>query len=128
MTKFLEIYKCQICGNIVEIVHTGAGELICCNQAMKNNIAGTVDASKEKHIPVLSKDCSCSDICIKVGDVPHPMTEDHYIEWIEYIADGVSSTHYLKPGDNPQTCFNTTNSSFTVREYCNLHGLWETKF
>lgn len=129
MTKFLEIYKCNVCGNIVEMVHASKGELVCCGQKMENQIAGTVEASYEKHIPVVDNTCTCSSVSIKVGSVDHPMVKEHYIEWIEYVADGVSNTQFLKPEDKPVACFNPTNNdAYTVRAYCNIHGLWENKF
>jgi superoxide reductase len=81
MTEKLQIYKCEICGNIVEVLHTGKGQLVCCGQPMKLQVENTVDASKEKHVPVVEK--IEEGIKVKVGSVPHPMEEKHYIEWIE---------------------------------------------
>lgn len=123
MTKKLEIYKCEICGNIVEMVHEGAGNLVCCGQEMKNYIENTVDAAKEKHVPVIEK--VANGILVKVGSVAHPMEEKHYIEWVELLADGKAYRQFLKPGDKPEALFQITATKVTAREYCNLHGLWK---
>jgi len=123
MTKRLEIYKCEICGNIVEVLHEGVGELVCCGKPMKLMVENTVDASKEKHVPVIEK--VEGGIKVKVGSVPHPMEEKHYIEWIEIIADGKVYKKFLKPGDQPETLFEIKADKITAREYCNIHGLWK---
>jgi superoxide reductase len=123
MTKQLEIYKCEICGNIVEVVHGGAGELVCCGQPMKLMVENTVDASREKHVPVIEKVPGA--IKVKVGSVAHPMEEKHYIEWIEIIADGKAYRQFLKPGDAPEAVFSVEAAQITAREYCNIHGLWK---
>ncbi|MBW1614684.1 MAG: desulfoferrodoxin [Deltaproteobacteria bacterium] len=112
MTEKLQVYKCEICGNIVEVLHDGKGELVCCGQPMKLFVENTVDAAKEKHVPVVEK--IAQGFKVKVGDVAHPMEEKHYIEWIEIIADGKAYREFLKPGD-----------AVTARGYCNLHGLWK---
>lgn len=124
MTELMQIYKCNICGNIVEMVHAGAGQLVCCGQPMQLQKENTVDASKEKHVPVIEK--TAKGIKVKVGSIPHPMEEKHYIEWIEAIADGRVYKKFLKPGDKPEAEFelNEIKSRITAREYCNLHGLW----
>ena len=124
MAKRLEIYKCEICGNIVEVLHEGVGELVCCNQPMKLYEENTVDAAKEKHVPVVEK--VDGGFKVKVGSVPHPMEDKHYIEWIEVIADGDAYRHFLKPGDAPEAVFNIKADKVTDREYCNLHGLWRS--
>ncbi|TET82899.1 desulfoferrodoxin [candidate division TA06 bacterium] len=124
MAKRLEIYKCEICGNIVEVLHEGVGELVCCNQPMKLYEENTVDAAKEKHVPVVEK--VDGGFKVKVGSVPHPMEDKHYIEWIEVIADGDAYRHFLKPGDAPEAVFNIKADKVTAREYCNLHGLWRS--
>jgi superoxide reductase len=123
MAERYEVYKCNICGNIVEVFHGGGGELVCCGEAMKKLVENTVDAAKEKHVPVIEK--TDAGIKVKVGDVAHPMEEKHYIEWIELIADGKSYIQFLKPGDKPEALFQVEASSLTAREYCNLHGLWK---
>ena len=127
MTKVGEIYKCEVCGNIVEVLHAGAGELVCCGQPMKNMVAGTTDGAAEKHVPVIEK--VEGGYKVKVGSVAHPMTEAHYIEWIELICNkcGKVQRKYLKPCDVPEAVFASDSDSVTAREYCNLHGLWEAK-
>ena len=127
MTKVGEIYKCEVCGNIVEVLHAGAGELVCCGQPMKNMVAGTTDGAAEKHVPVIEK--VEGGYKVKVGSVAHPMTEAHYIEWIELICNkcGKVQRKYLKPGEAPEAVFASDSDSVTARECCNLHGLWEAK-
>jgi superoxide reductase len=122
MAKELEIYKCAICGNIVEVLHGGDGTLVCCEQPMKLFVENTVDAAKEKHVPVIEK--IDGGYKVKVGSVTHPMEEKHYIEWIELIADGKAYRQFLKPGQVPEATFKIEASSVTAREYCNIHGLW----
>lgn len=123
MAERLQVYKCELCGNIVEVLHGGEGELVCCGQAMTLLKENTVDAAKEKHVPVIEK--MDGGVKIKVGGVPHPMEEKHYIEWIEVIADGKSYIQFLNPGDAPEAVFNIEADSVTAREFCNLHGLWK---
>ncbi|NLW48631.1 MAG: desulfoferrodoxin [Firmicutes bacterium] len=123
MAKRLEIYKCNVCGNIVEVTHEGLGELVCCDQPMTLAKENTVDASKEKHVPVIEK--IEGGYSVKIGSAPHPMEEKHYIEWIELIADGKVYREYLKPGATPEASFKIEASQVTAREYCNLHGLWK---
>jgi len=123
MAEKLEIYKCEICGNIVEVLHGGVGQLVCCGAPMKCLAENTVDASKEKHLPVIEK--TIDGVKVKVGSVSHPMEEKHYIEWIELIADGKAYRQFLNPGDAPEAVFKVKAAQITVREYCNLHGLWK---
>ena len=123
MAKKLEIYKCEVCGNIVEVVHGGVGELVCCGAPMSLVTENTVDAAKEKHVPVVEK--IEGGYKVKVGSVPHPMEETHYIEWIELIADGKAYRQFLEPGQAPEAMFKIEAASVTAREYCNLHGLWK---
>jgi len=124
MTKVLEIYKCGVCGNIVEVVHASGGQLVCCNQPMTLVTENTVDASKEKHVPVIEK--TATGYKVSVGSVKHPMEEKHYIEWIELLADGVAYRKFLKPGGEPVAVFDgVAAASVSAREYCNLHGLWK---
>jgi superoxide reductase len=123
MRQRFEVYKCDVCGNIVEVLFGGQGELVCCGEAMKLLKANTVDAAKEKHVPVVEK---ISDgYRVKVGSVAHPMEEKHYIQWIELMADGISYFKFLKPGDKPEADFCVKAEKVTAREYCNLHGLWK---
>jgi superoxide reductase len=123
MTKLNEVYKCNVCGNIVEMVHTGAGQLVCCNQPMELLKENSTDAAKEKHVPVVEK--ADNGFLVKVGSVPHPMEEKHYIEWVEIIADGVSCKKFLKPRDKPEAELCVKADTVTARAYCNLHGLWK---
>jgi superoxide reductase len=123
MTKKLEVYKCMICGNIVEVLHEGAGELVCCGKPMTLFVENTVDAAKEKHVPAVEK--VDGGYKVKVGSVPHPMEEKHFIEWVELIADGKAYRQFLKPGDPPEAIFKIEAAQVTAREYCNLHGLWK---
>ena len=124
MTERLQIFKCESCENIVEVVHGGAGELVCCAKPMKHMVANTVDAAKEKHVPVIEKNGEA--YTVKVGSVEHPMTEEHYIEWVELSAGDALYKHYLKPGIKPQADFVLKADKVTAREYCNLHGLWKS--
>lgn len=123
MAKRLEVYKCEVCGNITEVVHTGEGTLSCCEKSMILLVENTVDAAKEKHVPVVEK--IDGGYKIKVGEVAHPMTEDHYIEWIELIADNTSYMQFLNPGDASEATFTVTADTITARAYCNLHGHWK---
>ncbi|MCL5062191.1 MAG: desulfoferrodoxin [Nitrospiraceae bacterium] len=124
MTKRLQIYKCEVCGNMVEMIHEGIGQLVCCGQPMKFYEENTVEASQEKHIPVVEK--IEGGFKVKVGSVPHPMEEKHYIEWIEVIADGKAYRQFLKPGDATEAVFMINASEVTAREFCNLHGVWKS--
>lgn len=119
MTQKNQIYKCEICGNIVEIVHEAGGILVCCGQPMKLLEENITDASKEKHVPMIEGKK------VKVGSIPHPMEEAHYLEWIEAVSeDGERCRKFLKPGDKPEAefCFEVKEA----RAYCNLHGLWKS--
>jgi superoxide reductase len=118
----LQVYKCETCGNIVEVVHGGKGSLVCCNKPMVRFVENTVDASKEKHVPVA--EISDGKLQVKVGSVPHPMDEKHYIEWVEVIKGNEVDIRFLNPGDSPGALFNV-QGDVTVRAYCNLHGLWK---
>lgn len=122
MTERLQVYKCEVCGNIVEMLHEGKGELVCCGKPMKLFKENTTDAALEKHVPVVEK--TASGIKVNVGSTAHPMEEKHYIEWIEIIADGKAYRQFLKPGDVPEAVFEIKADEITAREYCNLHGLW----
>jgi superoxide reductase len=105
------------------VLHGGGGELVCCGQPMNLFVENTVDAAKEKHVPVLEQ--TAGGIAVKVGSVPHPMEQKHYIEWVEVIADGKAYRQFLKPGEAPEAVFNIDAAEVTAREYCNLHGLWK---
>ena len=119
-----QIYKCNVCGNIVEVLHVGGGVLVCCGQPMQLLTENTTDAAQEKHVPVIEK--TEKGIKVQVGSVLHPMEEKHYIEWIEINADGKTCRQFLKPGDQPVAEFEITAEVVTAREYCNLHGLWKS--
>ena len=123
MAEKLEIYKCEVCGNIVEVLHGGKGELVCCGKPMVLQKENTVDAAKEKHVPVVEK--TADSVKVKVGDVAHPMEEKHYIQWVEIIADGKAYRQFLNPGEAPEATFNIQADQVTAREYCSLHGLWK---
>ena len=123
-TQRLQIYKCAVCGNIVELIHAGGGTLTCCDQPMKLFVENTVDAAREKHVPVVER--TPEGIIVRVGSVAHPMEEKHYIEWIEVITGDITYRQFLHPGDAPEAEFPVTVSDITiVRAYCNLHGLWK---
>lgn len=128
MTNRYEIYKCEVCGNIVEVVHAGQGQLVCCDQPMSLLVENTVDASKEKHVPVVER--TAEGIRVKVGSVTHPMEEKHFIEWIEVIAGDKAYRRFLKPGEAPEAVFEIDAGGVgagdvTARELCNIHGLWK---
>jgi superoxide reductase len=123
MAEQLEVYKCDACGNIVEVLHGGGGELVCCGEAMQLFIENTVDAAKEKHVPMIEK--TADGFKVAVGSVAHPMEEKHYIEWIEVIAGGKTYRQFLKPGEEPEATFCVDADQVIAREYCNLHGLWK---
>ncbi len=125
MTKMNEVYKCQACGNIVEVLHTGVGELVCCGAPMDLMTENTVDAAQEKHVPVIEK--TDKGYLVKVGSVAHPMDDNHWIEWIELIADGKVYRRALKPGDKPEANFCFCGcEQVSARAYCNLHGNWKS--
>jgi superoxide reductase len=126
-TKLGEIYKCNVCGNIVMSIHAGGGDLVCCGENMHLMKENTVDAAKEKHVPVWTRDGD--KLTVKVGSVAHPMEEKHYIEWIEVMIGDVVLTKMLKPGQAPEAefCICGLKGDIKVREYCNLHGLWTAK-
>ena len=126
MAKFQKIYKCERCGNIVDVLHEGPGALVCCGVEMVLMEANSVDAANEKHVPIIEK--TENGIIVKVGEVDHPMADEHYIEWIEVINGNYSQKKFLKPGDKPQAEFYVPfNENLVARSYCNLHGLWKSK-
>ncbi|HEY3308462.1 MAG TPA: desulfoferrodoxin [Desulfuromonadaceae bacterium] len=125
MPNLLEVYKCELCGNIVEVIHGGGASLVCCGQDMTLMTENTVDAAKEKHVPVI--EAVEGGVKVQVGSIQHPMEEKHYIEWIEIVADGKAYRQFLKPGQAPEAFFAVSATNITAREYCNLHGHWSTK-
>ena len=123
MAKKLEVYKCMVCGNIVEVVYGSTGELVCCGQPMELLDEKTADAATEKHVPVIKK--IDGGYKVTVGITLHPMEEKHYIEWIELLADGKAYRQFLNPGAAPEAEFKVEAESVTAREHCNVHGLWK---
>jgi len=123
MTKRLQVYKCEVCGNIVEMLHGGAGALVCCDEPMALMDEKTADYTTEKHVPVIEK--IDGGWRVTVGSIPHPMEPQHYIEWIELLAEGRVCRKYLKPGDAPTADFFTPADQVSAREYCSIHGLWK---
>jgi superoxide reductase len=123
MAERLQVYKCDLCGNVVEVLRGGVGELVCCDEPMVLYTENTVDAAREKHVPVTEE--VEGGVKVAVGSVPHPMEEKHYIEWIEVIADGKAYREFLQPGSPPGAVFPVEAAEVTVRELCNLHGLWK---
>ncbi len=123
MAEKLQIYKCNVCGNIVEVLHGGVGELVCCDEPMELLDEKTADATTEKHVPVIEK--IDGGYKVKVGSVPHPMTEEHLIEWIELLADGKAYRQFLQAGAAPEAIFLIEGNSVSAREHCNIHGLWK---
>jgi len=124
MTEKGQVYRCNVCGNIVTVLHTGAGTLVCCGKPMVLLEENTVDASREKHVPVVAK--VDGGFKVTVGSAPHPMEDKHYIEWIELAAGGQILRQHLRPGDAPEAVFRTAADSATARAYCNLHGHWRS--
>lgn len=126
MTEKLQVYKCDVCGNIVEMLESGAGELVCCGQPMTLQQEKAEDATTEKHVPYVEK--INGGVKVRVGqNAAHPMEEKHYIQWIQLLADGRACRRFLKPGDPPEAVFTLAADSVTAREYCNVHGLWKGK-
>jgi len=124
MTKLREIYKCNVCGNIVEVVHASGGQLVCCGQPMQLMEEKTQDSAIEKHVPYVEK--TKNGMLVKIGqNQAHPMEDKHYIEWIQVIADDAAYRKFLKPGDKPQAEFPIKSDKVQAREYCNIHGLWK---
>lgn len=125
MTEKLQAYKCEVCGNIVEVLHTGKGQLVCCGQPMELLEEKTEEQGREKHVPVIEK--TDNGVKVKVGSVQHPMEDKHYIEWIEVVTGTKVQRKFLKSGDKPEAEFLTEDTIVRVREHCNIHGLWTIK-
>lgn len=125
MAKKLEIYKCELCGNIVEVLDGGKGELVCCGKPMVLQEEKTADSSTEKHVPFIEE--IENGYKVKVGEnAAHPMTQEHQIEWIELLIDGKAYREFLNPGDLPEAMFCVEKGKdVSAREYCNIHGLWK---
>ncbi len=122
-TKKLGVYKCEVCGNTVEVLNAGAGDLVCCGQNMNYMEENTVDAAQEKHVPVA--EITPEGIKVVVGSVEHPMVQEHYIEWIELLVENKVCRIELQPEQKPEAFFPVKPEKFSVRAYCNLHGLWK---
>ena len=125
MTKINQIYRCPVCGNIVEVIHASGGKLVCCGKPMELLEAKSQDVGLEKHLPVI--EMTNDSIIVKIGSVPHPMEDAHYIEIIEIIADGKVYKKFLKPGDEAVAIFNLAATQVQARTYCNIHGLWQSQ-
>ncbi|HBC96265.1 MAG TPA: desulfoferrodoxin [Clostridium sp.] len=123
MIEVKQVYKCEVCGNIVEVLNKGGGTLVCCGKPMKLLEENSVDAALEKHVPVIEK--IDGGVKVKVGSVEHPMTPEHYIQWIEVHTENKIYRKYLKPGEKPEATFKLDEKVVMAREYCNLHGLWK---
>lgn len=123
MTEQKQVYKCNICGNVVEVVYAGGGELVCCGKPMELLKEKNQDEGQEKHVPVIEK--TETGIKVKVGSIPHPMEEKHYIAWIEVTADNKSYRKFLKSGNKPEAEFEINSENIEARDYCNVHGLWK---
>ena len=123
MARRLEVYRCDVCGNIVEVLSGGTGQLVCCGKPMKLLVENTTDAAREKHVPVVEK--VAGGYKVKVGSVPHPMEEKHFVEWVELVADDRAHRQFLSPGQAPEAFFSVEAASAFARAYCNLHGLWK---
>ena len=120
--KRLQVYKCGICGNIIEVLHKGKPALVCCGEPMKLFEENTTDAAREKHVPVAEQ--SGNTMTVKVGSTAHPMEDKHYIEWIQVVAGEKAYRQFLRPGHKPEAMFEIHEDDVTIRAYCNLHGLW----
>lgn len=125
MAQKMAVYKCEVCGNIVEVLTAGGAEMMCCGQQMVMLTENTTDAAVEKHVPVLAK--KDNGWQVSVGSVDHPMTDDHWIEWIEVIAGDTVYRQFLNPGEKPAAFFPLDADAVTARTYCNLHGLWKSE-
>lgn len=124
MAEIKDIYRCNVCGHIIEVIHEGAGTLVCCDQDMEKLEAKTEDQGQEKHVPVIEK--TEDGFLVKVGDVPHPMEEKHHIEWIQAIIGDKAYRKFLKAGEKPEMEVKCEESDeVELREYCNVHGLWK---
>ena len=125
MTKLNEIYRCDVCGNVVSVVGKGAGELVCCGKPMNLLQEKTDDQGMEKHVPVIER--IESGTRVKIGSAEHPMQDDHYIEWIEVMSEGRNQRVFLKPGNRPEAEFGKMPGNARARTFCNIHGLWKSK-
>jgi len=125
MTVQKQIFKCNVCGNIVEVLHAGVGQLVCCGQPMELLTEKTEDVGLEKHVPVIER--AVNKVKVKVGSVPHSMEHKHHIEWIEIITNGGTCRKFLKLGERPEAEFEIAVEKIEAREYCSIHELWKSK-
>lgn len=125
MTELLQVYKCDKCGNIVEVLHAGDGELVCCGQPMRLMKEGMSDGAAEKHVPAVEK--WKRGYHVKIGEARHPMEDKHYIEWIELVTPNGVLRRDLTPADEPEAFFDEVENAVAARAYCNLHGLWKAE-
>lgn len=125
MTQNNEVYKCEICGNLIGVIHGAGGDLVCCGQKMVLLKANSTDASEEKHVPIITQDGK--NVKVTVGSAPHPMEEKHYIEVIGILTNNKLYRAYLKPGGKPEATFEIDDNIECARAYCNIHGLWKNK-
>jgi superoxide reductase len=123
MSKKLGVYKCDICGNVVEVLTAGGADVMCCGQNMTLQAENTTDAAVEKHVPVIEK--QDGGYKVSVGSTAHPMTDAHWIEWIELSFGDAVYRQFLSPSDKPEAFFPVTADGVSARAYCNLHGLWK---
>ncbi|NYZ79832.1 desulfoferrodoxin [Candidatus Micrarchaeota archaeon] len=124
MTELKQVYKCSVCGNIVEVLHAGVGQLVCCGQPMDLMVEKTTDVGLEKHVPVIEK--TKNGVKVTVGSTLHPMEPAHFIEWVELIAGNVVYRTHLQPGERPEAEFCVDAEKLVARAYCNVHGLWRS--
>lgn len=125
MTVLREVYKCEVCGNMAEMIHTGGGQMSCCGRLMKVTKENIEDAANEKHVPVIEK--IEGGFKIKVGEVDHPMMDKHYIEWIEVHTENKVYRKFLNPAEKPEAVFMVEEEVLYARGFCNLHGLWKSE-
>jgi len=119
-----QLYHCAVCGNVVEVLHAGAAALVCCGQDMELLSEKTADEGREKHVPVVER--TANGVKVKVGDVPHPMIDKHYIQFIEVLTPDKVLRAELKPDMTPEAEFDVVyDDIIEVREYCNIHGAWK---
>lgn len=123
MKTKIAFFSCEVCGNIVELIKNGGGKLVCCGKPMVKLEANTVDASKEKHVPVATR--KDGNIVVEVGSAAHPMVDEHYIEWVALVTDNGMERAELTPGNEPKAVFCEKPGGADVYAYCNLHGLWK---
>lgn len=123
MTERLQVHKCELCEIVAEVLAGGAGVLVCCGQPMQLLKENAVDAAREKHVPVIER--VQGGMRIKVGSMPHPMEAQHFVQWVEVVADGKICRQFLQPGQAPEAMFKIEGKQVAAREYCNLHGLWK---